>query len=66
MKEMDKLNKLINENIGQKSKEPCKSPQHMILPLYISIPKGQTYHYKCPSCGHVTQIIGNTYDLGIR
>lgn len=64
MKEMDKLNKLINENIGQKSKEPCKSPQHMIPPLYISISKGQIYNYKCPSCGHVTQIIGQTYELG--
>lgn len=64
MKEMDKLNKLINENIKQKSKEPCESPQHMIPPLYISIPKGQIYNYKCPSCGHVTQIIGQTYELG--
>lgn len=62
MKEMDKLNKLINENIGQKSKEPCKSPQHMPPPLYIYIPQGQVYNYKCPSCGHVTPIIGQTYE----
>lgn len=34
MKEMDKLNKLINENIGQKTEKPCQSPQHMI-PHYI-------------------------------
>lgn len=65
MKEMDKLNKLINENIKQKSKEPCKSPQHMIPPLYISIPKGQIYNYKCPNCGHVTQIVGQSYELGL-
>lgn len=64
MKEMDKLNKLINENIKQKSKEPCKSPQHMIPPLYISIPKGQIYNYKCPNCGHVTQIVGQSHELG--
>ena len=64
MKEMDKLNKLINENIGQKTEKPCQSQQHMIPQLYISIPKGQTYHYKCPSCGHVTQIIGQTHELG--
>ena len=63
---MDEIKNLINENIGQKNEKPCQNPQHMIPPLYLSIPKGQTYHYKCPSCGHVTQIIGNTYDLGIR
>lgn len=65
MKEMDKLNKLINEHIEKKSKEPCKSPQHMIPPLYISIPKGQIYNYKCPNCGHVTQIVGQNYELGL-
>lgn len=64
MKEMDKLNKLINERIEQKSKEPCKSLQHMIPPLYISIPKGQIYNYKCPNCGHVTQIVGQSHELG--
>ena len=65
MKEMDKLNKLINEHIEKKSQEPCKSPQHMIPPLYISIPKGQIYNYKCPNCGHVTQIVGQNYELGL-
>lgn len=36
----------------------CKDPNHLPGVLFVSIPPGEVYVHKCPSCGHKVEIRG--------
>ena len=46
------------KNINMKETKQCTDPRHFPPPLYISIPSGSVYKYKCPTCDHVTELHG--------
>ena len=50
--------KNMNKNETKQCTDPCTDTRHFPPPLYISIPSGHVYKYKCPTCGHVTELHG--------
>lgn len=47
----------INESVKH-----CNSPEHFPGSMIHVLP-GTVYNYKCPVCGHVTQILPETISL---
>ena len=57
MNNQKNLKYFIN-NMNKNKTEQCTNTRHFPPPLYISIPPGHVYKYKCPTCGHVTELHG--------
>lgn len=53
----ENLKEFIN-NMDKVETKQCTDTRHFPPPLYISIPAGHVYKYKCPTCGHVTELHG--------
>ena len=53
----ENLKNIIN-NMDKTETKQCTNPQHFPPPLYVSIPAGHVYKYKCPTCDHVTELHG--------
>lgn len=49
-------------NINENNTKQCDDPRHFPPPLYISIPPGHVYKYKCPTCDHITEL----HEMDIR